>query len=138
MISFKLYYEANIANAEALKNEIIDLLQRNSRRKPNLEPSGPIYKWFTNNLMKWLTAPDQGVEVVDGGPDEGGDLIWRPGADSLINLEPHEYREGEPEWMKKPDVMDHKTIRHTGHSSQLKVGLQKLHHRLQKQHHFVV
>ena len=89
MISFKLYYEANIANVEALKNEIIDLLQRNSRRKPNLEPSGPIYKWFTNNLMKWMTGPS-GINDVE----------------SLINLDPHTYKEGEPEWMAKDDVVD--------------------------------
>ena len=89
MISFKLYYEANIANAEALKNEIIDLLQRNSRRKPNLEPGGPIYKWFTNNLMKWLTGPS-GINDVE----------------SLIDLDPHTYKEGEPEWMAKDDVVD--------------------------------
>ncbi len=57
MISFKLYYEANIANAESLKQEIVSLLQQNSRTKPNLEPGGAIYKWFTNNLMKTLTGP---------------------------------------------------------------------------------
>ena len=89
MISFKLYYEANIANAEALKNEIIVLLQHNSRRKPNLEPGGPIYKWFTNNLMKWLTGPS-GINDVE----------------SLISLDPHTYKEGEPEWMAKDDVVD--------------------------------
>jgi len=89
MISFKLYYEANIANTEALKNEIIDLLQRNSRRKPNLEPGGPIYKWFTNNLMKFLTGPVAPTMVQ-----------------RLIGLEPHKYKEGEPEWMKKSDVVD--------------------------------
>ena len=110
MISFKLYYEANIANVEALKNEIIDLLQRNSRRKPNLEPSGPIYKWFTNNLMKWLTGPGDPHpwrlgRTAFGGPDhqEGAEAA---GPEDIIGLEPHEYKEGEPEWMKKPGVMD--------------------------------
>ena len=92
MISFKLYYEANIANAEALKNEIIDLLRQNSRRKPNLEPGGPIYKWFTNNLMKFLTGPATSVSF--------------PFQQSLIGLEPHNYKEGEPEWMAKDDVVD--------------------------------
>ena len=92
MISFKVYYEANIANAEALKNEIIVLLQHNSRRKPNLEPGGAIYKWFTNNLMKFLTGPATSVSF--------------PFQQSLIGLEPHNYKEGEPEWMAKDDVVD--------------------------------
>ena len=92
MISFKLYYEANIANAEHLKNEIISLLKTNSRRKPNLEPGGAIYKWFTNNLMKFLTGPATSVSY--------------PFQQSLVGLEPHNYKEGEPEWMAKDDVMD--------------------------------
>ena len=92
MISFKVYYEANIANAEYLKQEIVNLLQQNSRTKPNLEPGGAIYKWFTNNLMKFLTGPLG--------------LSPRPLETSLIGLRPHEYKEGEPEWMKKDDVMD--------------------------------
>ena len=96
MVSFKVYYEANIANAEALKNEIIDLLRQNSRRKPNLEPGGPIYKWFTNNLMKFLTGPSTSVSY--------------PFQQSLIGLEPHNYKEGEPEWMAKDDVMDYTEV----------------------------
>ena len=92
MVSFKVYYEANIANAEHLKNEIISLLKTNSRRKPNLEPGGPIYKWFTNNLMKWLTGPATSVSY--------------PFQQSLVGLEPHNYKEGEPEWMAKDDVVD--------------------------------
>ena len=99
MISFKLYYEANIANVEALKNEIIDLLQRNSRRKPNLEPGGPIYKWFTNNLMKFLTGP-LGLSI-----ERDGEVQYNL-VTNLIGLEPHKYKEGEPEWMKKDDVVD--------------------------------
>ena len=100
MISFKLYYEANIANVEALKNEIIDLLQRNSRRKPNLEPGGPIYKWFTNNLMKFLTGP-LGLSI-----ERDGEVQYNL-VTNLIGLEPHKYKEGEPEWMKKDDVVDY-------------------------------
>ena len=92
MVSFKVYYEANIANAEHLKNEIISLLKTNSRRKPNLEPGGAIYKWFTNNLMKFLTGPATSVSF--------------PFQQSLVGLEPHNYKEGEPEWMAKDDVMD--------------------------------
>ena len=99
MISFKLYYEANIANAEALKNEIIDLLRQNSRRKPNLEPGGPIYKWFTNNLMKFLTGP-LGLSI-----ERDGEVQYNL-VTNLIGLEPHKYKEGEPEWMKKDDVVD--------------------------------
>ena len=99
MISFKLYYEANIANAEALKNEIIDLLRQNSRRKPNLEPGGAIYKWFTNNLMKFLTGPVGLTHDQDGYAEYN--LVT-----NLIGLEPHKYKEGEPEWMKKDDVVD--------------------------------
>ena len=60
MISFKLYYEANIANVEipnedgySLKGELDDYIAYEARRKPNLEPGGAIYKWFTNNLMKF-------------------------------------------------------------------------------------
>ena len=99
MISFKLYYEANIANVEALKNEIIDLLRQNSRRKPNLEPGGPIYKWFTNNLMKFLTGP-LGLSI-----ERDGEVQYNL-VTNLIGLEPHKYKEGEPEWMKKDDVVD--------------------------------
>ena len=100
MISFKLYYEANIANVEALKNEIIDLLRQNSRRKPNLEPGGPIYKWFTNNLMKFLTGP-LGLSI-----ERDGEVQYNL-VTNLIGLEPHKYKEGEPEWMKKDDVVDY-------------------------------
>ena len=89
MISFKLYYEANIANAEYLKQEIVNLLQQNSRTKPNLQPGGPIHRWFTTNFMKFLTGPVAPTMVQ-----------------RLIGLEPHEYQEGEPEWMKKSDVVD--------------------------------
>ena len=97
MVSFKVYYEANIANVEALKNEIVSLLQQNSRQgKPNLEPGGPIYKWFTNNLMKFLTGPATSVSF--------------PFQQSLIGLEPHRYKEGEPEWMAKDDVMDYTEV----------------------------
>ena len=97
MVSFKVYYEANIANVEALKNEIVSLLQQNSRQgKPNLEPGGPIYKWFTNNLMKFLTGPATSVSF--------------PFQQSLIGLEPHKYKEGEPEWMAKDDVMDYTEV----------------------------
>ena len=92
MVSFKVYYEANIANADVLKQEIVNLLQQNSRRKPNLEPGAPIYKWFTNNLMKFLTGPATSVSY--------------PFRQSLIGLEPHNYKEGEPEWMAKDDVVD--------------------------------
>jgi len=93
MVSFKVYYEANIANAEDVKQEIVDLLQKASRRgKPNLEPGGPIYKWFTNSLMKFLTGPATSVSY--------------PFQQSLIGLEPHKYKEGEPEWMQKDDVVD--------------------------------
>jgi len=99
MVSFKVYYEANIANAEALKNEIIDLLRQNSRRKPNLEPGGPIYKWFTNNLMKFLTGP-LGLSI-----ERDGEVQYNL-VTNLIGLEPHKYKEGEPEWMKKDDVVD--------------------------------
>ena len=97
MVSFKVYYEANIANAEDVKNEIVSLLQQNRRQgKPNLEPGGPIYKWFTSNLMKFLTGPATSVSF--------------PFQQSLIGLEPHRYKEGEPEWMAKDDVMDYTEV----------------------------
>ena len=89
MISFKVYYEANIANAEAVKAEIVSLLNSASRTKPNLQPGGPIHKWFTNNLMKFLTGPGPYTFALP-----------------LIGLTRHEYKEGEPEWMNKADVMD--------------------------------
>ena len=89
MISFKVYYEANIANAEAVKAEIVSLLNSASRTKPNLQPGGPIHKWFTNNLMKFLTGPGPYTFALP-----------------LIGLARHEYKEGEPEWMNKADVMD--------------------------------
>ena len=37
-----LYYEANIANIDNLKGEIVDLLRHEGRTKPNLEPGGAI------------------------------------------------------------------------------------------------
>ena len=110
MISFKLYYEANIANADAVKAEIVSLLNSASRTKPNLAPGSAIYKWFTNNLMKWLTGPGDPHpwrlgRTAFGGPEhqEGAEVA---GPEDIIGLEPHEYKEGEPEWMKKPGVMD--------------------------------
>ena len=84
-----LYYEANIANIDNLKGEIVDLLRHEGRTKPNLEPGGPIHKWFMNSFMKWATQPSRNYELED-----------------ILGLEPHKYKEGEPEWMKKPDVMD--------------------------------
>jgi len=112
MVSFKVYYEANIANADHLKHEIISLLKTHSRTKPNLEPGSAIYKWFTNNLMKWLTTTPVVDEItmargrINRAMDAGdpGQFIDNP--EDLIGLEPHEYKEGEPEWMKKPDVVD--------------------------------
>ena len=84
-----LYYEANIANIDNLKGEIVDLLRHEGRTKPNLETGGPIHKWFMNSFMKWATQPSKNYELED-----------------ILGLEPHEYKEGEPEWMKKSDVMD--------------------------------
>ena len=89
MVSFKVFYEANIANIDNLKGEIVDLLRHEGRTKPNLETGGPIHKWFMNSFMKWATQPSKNYELED-----------------ILGLEPHEYKEGEPEWMKKPDVMD--------------------------------
>ena len=91
MVSFKVYYEANITNADVLKHEIINLLKTHSRDKPNLEPGGAIYNWFTNSLMKWLTGPSDINDVED-----------------LVGLDPHTFRPdlGEPEWMAKDDVVD--------------------------------
>ena len=89
MVSFKVYYEANIANADAVKAEIVSLLNSASRTKPNLEPGSSIHKWFTNNLMKFLTGPGTYTFALP-----------------LIGLARHEYKEGEPEWMNKADVMD--------------------------------
>tara|TARA_R110000744_G_scaffold258962_1_gene374208 strand:- start:154 stop:1788 length:1635 start_codon:yes stop_codon:yes gene_type:complete len=92
MVSFKVFYEANIANADAVKSEIVSLMNSASRTKPNLEPGGAIYKWFTNSLMKFLTGPATSVSF--------------PFQQSLIGLEPHNYKEGEPEWMAKDGVVD--------------------------------
>ena len=92
MVSFKVFYEANIANADAVKAEIVSLMNSASRTKPNLEPGGAIYKWFTNSLMKFLTGPATSVSF--------------PFQQSLIGLEPHNYKEGEPEWMAKDGVVD--------------------------------
>jgi len=110
MVSFKIFYEANIANIEAVKGEIVGLLNTASRTKPNLAPGSAIYKWFTNNLMKWLTGPGDPHpwrlgRTAFGGPEhqEGAEVA---GPEDIIGLEPHEYKEGEPEWMKKPGVMD--------------------------------
>ena len=96
MISFKLYYEANIANVDipnedgySLKGELDDYIAAERRRKPNLERGGPIHKWFMTQFIKWATQPGKNYELED-----------------KLGLEPHEYKEGEPEWMKKPDVMD--------------------------------
>ena len=96
MISFKLYYEANIANVDipnedgySLKGELDDYIASERRRKPNLERGGPIHKWFMTQFIKWATQPGKNYELED-----------------KLGLEPHEYKEGEPEWMKKPDVMD--------------------------------
>ena len=100
MISFKLYYEANIANVEidspnedgySLKGELDSLISAEKRRygKRNLERGGPIHKWFMTQFVKWATQPGKNYELED-----------------KLGLEPHEYKEGEPEWMKKPDVMN--------------------------------
>ena len=98
MVPFKVYYEANIANVEidspnedgySLKGELDDYIAAERRRKPNLERGGPIHKWFMTQFVKWATQPGKNYELED-----------------KLGLEPHEYKEGEPEWMKKPDVMD--------------------------------
>ena len=105
MVSFKVYYEANIANADHLKHEIISLLKTHSRTKPNLEPGGAIYKWFTNNLMKFFTGPP-GTEAANISPASMLDHL-PDSPESLMTFVKHEYKEGEPEWMKKRDVVDY-------------------------------
>jgi len=90
MISFKLYYEANIANAEVLKGAIEDYLWQQAGGDPDLQPGGPIHRWFTTSFMKFLTGPVAPIVAL-----------------RYVGLDRHEYKEGEPEWMKKSDVVDY-------------------------------
>ena len=109
MVSFKVFYEANIANIEALEAEI-ELYLDQRRTLKQVVPGGPIHTWFTKQFMKWLTGPGDPHpwrlgRTAFGGPEhqEGAEIA---GPEDIIGLEPHEYKEGEPEWMKKPGVMD--------------------------------
>ena len=58
MISFKLYYEANIANVDipnedgySLKGELDDYIASERRRKPNLERAFVFFKPWTYLLI---------------------------------------------------------------------------------------
>jgi len=163
MISFKVFYEANIANADYLKQAIEDFLfDKNvsqsmndtvGRKGGEVERGGAIHEWFTKNLVKYLTGPNWPMAVnhdaipdpdppqhvpdtpeqiadgygagrdrprPDGAPQDWymklADYIWVPkGSDrepltageiNEYGLSLHNYRRGEPEWMKGSDVVD--------------------------------
>ena len=67
MISFKVFYEANIANADSLKQAIEHFLFDKNVSQPmssavgrkggEVERGGAIHEWFTKNLVNYLTGP---------------------------------------------------------------------------------
>lgn len=75
----QLIGEANISNVEKLESSIQSLLDSKNVTKE------PIKKWFMTQFKKWYTSDKDDREK---------------------NLVPHQYQDGEPEWMSKPGIMD--------------------------------
>lgn len=71
--------EANFAQIEPLVSAINKILaERNIT-------TGPIYKWFNTQFIKWLKSNQD---------------------DDKKPITPHKYTEGEPEWMSGKDIVD--------------------------------
>jgi hypothetical protein len=81
-MNFKSFYlkEANISN-EAL---LVDELEKSLSEK-GIESSSPIRNWFKTQYLKWFKSN------VD---------------DDKKPITPHQYKEGEPEWMSREGIMD--------------------------------
>jgi hypothetical protein len=75
-----LFSEANISNEAVLIDEIEQLLD-----EKEVQDSSPIRQWFKTQYLKWFKSN------VD---------------DDKKSAIPHQYKEGEPEWMSREGVMD--------------------------------
>ena len=75
-----LFSEANISNEPVLIDEIEKLLD-----DKEVQDSSPIRQWFKTQYIKWFKSPQD---------------------DDKKSVVPHQYKEGEPEWMSREGVMD--------------------------------
>jgi hypothetical protein len=78
----KVLNEANLASVDPLLSELDDMLDEKS-----IEASSPIRQWFKTQYLKWFKSLQD---------DDKKPVI------------PHQYKEGEPEWMSREGVMDFK------------------------------
>ena len=82
MITFSRYFlftEANLAYIESLK-DALDKVLDNKR-----VPAGPIRNWFDTQYIKWFKSSAD---------------------DDKKPIQPHTYKEGEPEWMSREGIVD--------------------------------
>src|SRR5271156_4777297 len=88
MIKLKpmLLNEINIANQQYF----IDYVDRILQGKNIVKLSNPeIYNWFTTHFVRWYISPENDNEKTS-------------------NVEKHNYKKEEPEWMSHNDVHDFK------------------------------
>jgi len=78
----KLIHEANLAFDDSLMSELNAILD-----SKDIEGSSPIRSWFKTQYLKWFKSPQD---------------------DDKKPVVPHSYKEEEPEWMKRPEVVDFK------------------------------
>ena len=75
-----LFNEANISNEVVLLDAIKKLLDYKE-----VQDSSPIRDWFKDKYLKWFKSPQD---------------------DDKKSVVPHQYKEGEPEWMSREGIMD--------------------------------
>lgn len=79
-ITFKAFFEAQLANIDRFKDALSNILDEKEVAKDSY-----IYNWFMTKYVKWYQSPD---------------------SDETKSLNPHSYKDGEPSWMSKDNVMD--------------------------------
>jgi len=72
--------EANLSNAQDLLTSIDSVMTQKG-----IDKASPIYKWFTTQYIKWYKSPD---------------------GDQDKDIQPHNYQDGEPQWMSSQGIVD--------------------------------
>jgi len=72
--------EANLSNAQELLTAIDSVMTQKG-----IDKASPIYKWFTTQYIKWYKSPD---------------------GDQDKDIQPHNYQDGEPQWMSSQGIVD--------------------------------
>lgn len=77
--AYSLLLEANIFNTNELKNSIEKILKQKGVDKPE------IINWFNTHFVRWMSSAED---------------------DNIKPIQPHKFKEGEPEWAKKEGIFD--------------------------------